>query len=329
MKNVKKVLFAVIMLFIGVQCIMAENLTNLKVNFKHYSNLSNTYQDLYMEVTADNFGENEYRVLFTKDNSSIPTVYNDPDDLVYLSLQDNVGEILNLEYVAKYGNVYVTLYEYDGTSFNKASDTILVNRPQLLAYTNRIVGQFYDDNSMDIRIKDIYSENSKVKFKVGEVTDTTLLNKLDGTNNSAYAELITYAKNDTNPILNSSVQIGTSRTGDSLGIYSDAWDPTKVAGGKYYYGYFVIDDENGTYYALEDVQLYKLQDGGLYATNFKSETTPSAEITTGDDVQQSEEVEVPNTASTYSIMIILFGIVLVGLGAIILIRTRNKINSEE
>ena len=310
MKNIKKVLFAVIMLFMGVQCIMAEDLTNLKINFKHYSDLSNTYQDLYMEATSDNFSENEYRVLFTKDNSSIPTVYNNPDDLIYLSLQDSVGEI-------------------DGTSFNKASDTILVNRPQLLAYTNRIIGQFYDDNSMDIRIKDIYSENSKVKFKVGEVTDTTLLNKLDGTNNSAYAELITYAKNDTNPILNSSVQIGTSRTGDSLGIYSDAWDSTKVASGKYYYGYFVIDEENGTYYALEDVQLYKLQDGSLFATNFKSETTPSADIDTGYDTTQSEEVEVPNTASTYSTMLILFSMILVGLGAIILIRTKKNINNNE
>ena len=139
MKNFKKVLFAVVVLFIGVQCIMAEDLTNLNVSFKHHSDLSNTYQDLYMEITADNFSENEYRVLFTKDDSNIPNTYRNLDELVYLLLQDSVGEILNLEYVAKYGNVYVTLYEYDGTSFNKASDTILVNRPQLLAYTNRII----------------------------------------------------------------------------------------------------------------------------------------------------------------------------------------------
>ena len=41
-----------------------------------------------------------------------------------------------------------------------------------------------------------------------------------------------------------------------------------------------------------------------------------------------QEVEVPNTASTYSIMLILFSVVLVGLGAIILVRMKNKINNE-
>ena len=181
---------------------------------------------------------------------------------------------------------------------------------------------------MDIRIKEIFSENSTVKFKIGEVTDTILLSKLDGTNNSAYAELITYAKNDASAIINGNIQITATQFGDELGSYIDKWDATKVYKDKYYYGYFVIDDENGKYYALEDIQLYKLEGGSLVASNYKYDNVPSAEITTNEDVQQSAEVEVPNTASTYSIMLILFSVVLVGLGAIIIIRTRHKINNE-
>ena len=329
MKNMKKVLFAIIMLFMGVQCIMAEDLTNLKVNFKHENDLTNSYEDLYIEITADNFSANEYRALFTKDNSSIPDVYSNIDELEWISIheEEGYGTIIGLEKVAR-GNTYITLYEYDGTNFNKASDTILFNRPQLLAYTNRLIGQFYSDNSMDIRIKEIFSENSSVKFKIGEVTDTTLLSKLDGTNNSAYAELMSYAKNDTNAIINGSVQITATVIGDNIGSYPNKWDSTKVSRDKYYYGYFVIDDENGKYYALEDVQLYQVEEGSLVATNYKYDVVPSADITPGEESQQAEEVEVPNTASTYSIMLILFSVVLVGLGAIILIRMKNKINNE-
>ncbi len=223
-------------MFCGIQYVMAEELTNVKVSFKHEFNLTNSYEDLYMEITSDNYGENEYRVLFTNNNTNIPNVYNNPDELEYLSIENNIGKILNLEYLAQYGNVYITLYEYDGNSFNKASDTILVNRPQLLSYTNRIIPQFYSDNSMDIKIKDIFSDNSTVKFKLGEVNDTTLLNKLNGTNNSAYSELTTYAKNDTNSIINGSVLITSTKQGDELGNYPNKWDVTKVAKDKYYYG---------------------------------------------------------------------------------------------
>ena len=42
MKNLKKVLFVLIVLFVSFQCVMATDLTD-------------SYQDLYLEITADNF----------------------------------------------------------------------------------------------------------------------------------------------------------------------------------------------------------------------------------------------------------------------------------
>lgn len=293
----------------------AEDLTNLIVNFKHENDLTNSYEDLYIEITADNFSANEYRALFTKDDSNIPNVYSNIDELELISIheEEGIGTIIGLEKVAR-GNTYITLYEYDGTNFNKASDTILFNRPKLLAHTNRLIGQFYSDNSMDIRIKEIFSENSSVKFKIGEVTDTTLLSKLDGTNNSAYAELMSYAKNDTNAIINGSVQITATVIGDNIGSYPNKWDSTKVSRDKYYYGYFVIDDENGTYYALEDVQLYKLQDGGLYATNYKRGALPNTEIDNSQTTEttSNEKLLKENPKTGESFPIVTYIIIMIG-----------------
>lgn len=302
-----RIVFFMLMLFCSIQYVMAEELTNVKASFKHEFDLTNSYEDLYMEITSDNYGENEYRVLFTKNNTNIPNAYNNPDELEYLSIENNIGKILNLEYIAQYGNVYITLYEYDGNNFNKASDTILVNRPQLLSYTNRIIPQFYSDNSMDIKIKDIFSENSTVKFKLGEVNDITLLNKLNGTNNSAYSELMSYAKKDTNSIINGSVLITSTKQGDELGSYPNKWDVTKVAKDKYYYGYFAIDNENGKYYELEDVQLYRLEEGSLFATNYKSDTLPSSEIDASQttDATSEEKVNNPDTGVSFPVVTII------------------------
>ena len=339
--NYKKVLLTIIMLFIGKQCIMAEDLTNIKINFKHEFNLTEEYKDLYIEISADNFSNNEYRALFTKDDSNIPDTHDNNDELIPILMETsdspNYGQILNLDYIAKYGNPYITFYEYNGNNFNKVSNPILVNRPKLLPYTKRIIGQFYSDNSMDIKIKDIVSENSKVKFKLGEVTDLDLLKKLENPNDNAYEELIEFAKNDTNAIVSNTVNIIASRVDDSDGIYSNAWDVTKVTKDKYYYGYFVIDDENDNYYPLEDIQLYKLQNNSLYASNYKSEQIVEQENISNnsstDNINNNQEtvVDAPNTLSIISKMLliisgllIIFGIGLYGYNLYKLKQSNNK-----
>ena len=339
--NYKKVLLTIIMLFIGKQCIMAEDLTNIKINFKHEFNLTEEYKDLYIEISADNFSNNEYRALFTKDDSNIPDTHDNNDELIPILMETsdspNYGQILNLDYIAKYGNPYITFYEYNGNNFNKVSNPILVNRPKLLPYTKRIIGQFYSDNSMDIKIKDIVSENSIVKFKLGEVTDLDLLKKLENPNDNAYEELIEFAKNDTNAIVSNTVNIIASRVDDSDGIYSNAWDVTKVTKDKYYYGYFVIDDENDNYYPLEDIQLYKLQNNSLYASNYKSEQIVEQENISNnsstDNINNNQEtvVDAPNTLSIISKMLliisgllIIFGIGLYGYNLYKLKQSNNK-----
>ena len=339
----KKILLTIMMLFIGTQCIMAEDLTNIKIDFKHEFNLTEEYKDLYIEISADNFSNNEYRALFTKDDSNIPDTHDNNDELIPILMETsdspNYRQILNLDYIAKYGNPYITLYEYNGNNFNKVSNSILLNRPKLLPYTKRIIGQFYSDNSMDIKIKDIVSENSRVKFKLGEVTDLDLLKKLENPNDNAYEELIEFAKNDTNAIVSNTVNIIASRVDDSDGIYSNAWDVTKVTKDKYYYGYFVIDDENNNYYPLEDIQLYKLESNSLFASNYKSEQIVEQEIINNTEQEsivennvqepvienkvQNESVSVPSTSSSYSVFLLIFGIALLVVGIIMAIKSKK------
>lgn len=278
MKKIKYIIVIFLIMILKTNKINAETLSDISIRFDEGNLVENSYMDSYVYITSNNFEENEYRVLITKDNQNISNSIVNPDDvgLIYIFKDENSNKnyILGsqyMKYASMYGDTYFTLYEYDGNTFNKVSDSILFERPEKLLYTNRIVMQFYVDKSVNIRVNDIYNEESIIKFKIGEVTDTDLLKKLDGTSNSAYEELLNYAKNDNNPNQINKFNINNkSNIVDILGEYDNLYDPSKIKDASYYYGYFEIDTENGKYYPLEDIALYKAEsNGSLYHTNYR------------------------------------------------------------
>lgn len=48
-------------------------------------------------------------------------------------------------------NISIDFYEYDGSSFNKVSDSILLKRSKYLSLTHKIIGQFYSDKSLEMK----------------------------------------------------------------------------------------------------------------------------------------------------------------------------------
>lgn len=299
MKNskVKYIMILFLTIFLGVGKVKAENLSNISIDFDEGSELENSYLDSYVYITADNFSINEYRLLLTKDNTNILDSIDNPDDagLIYIFRSDDSNQCYiygtdYFEYASMYGDVYFTFYEYDGNTFNKASDPVFSERLNYLPLTSRIVMQFYQDKSVGLKINDIFNENSTIKFKIGEITDTNLLKKLDGTNSGAYEELLNYAIGDNSPIQTNQFKINsTDYTSDTLGEYPNLYDVSKIKDGNYYYGYFEIDTENEKYYPLVDVALYKAEEKGhLIHTNFRNSFTP-------DNSESKEEVNDANT----------------------------------
>ena len=320
MKKYKNILVSLVLfLIIGVCNVKATELTDLKATLKKSAELKNSYQDLYVEVTSDSFSENDYRALLSKSTDNIPTNVSNGEELSFILFAlDNrkTGEIQDyLKYASQYGNVYITLYEYNGSSFDKASSPILIERPNYLPYTYRIVSQFYSDKSASFKVNEIYNENSTIKFKIGEVKDIELLKKFSNTSNLPYEELIEYAKNDLEPIQTNQVKINSRNSGIADGEFTDVYDTTNIVDGRYYYVYTEIDTEDGIYYPLVDIGLYKSQyNKNLVSSNYRSDSeyeSNSKETDENIDIKDEtvENVNAPNTGSSNNIIYIIIGMV--------------------
>ena len=251
---------------------------DLNVSFKFEEDKANTYRSVYLSLDSSKFRDNDYRALLSKTNSNLPETYSDDTNLVYMSKNINntsnytIHGVDYFKYASMYGNVYLTIYEYDGTNFVKTSTPKLVKRLDYLPYSYRIVGQFYDDKSAGFKFNDIHFEEQTIKFKIGEITDKSLLSKFSNPTQESYEALLKFAQEDTNPNQSSSIKINQTQVGDTYGDYPNVYDPTKVVDGKYYYVYFEVDTEDGKYQVLNDVALYLAQeDGNLWASNYKDE----------------------------------------------------------
>ncbi len=93
----------------------------------------------------------------------------------------------------------------------------------------------------------------KVKIKIGQVTDTELLKSIKANKAQGYTKLLDYAKKATKYNYIGTIQY-TGKTG------AGSYVPTSemnLADGAYYFAYIELDDENGLYYPVEDIALYR------------------------------------------------------------------------
>ena len=98
------------------------------------------------------------------------------------------------------------------------------------------------------------TENRKFNIKIGKVTDSSILSKIQKNDYTGIQELLKYAKNN-NSIY--SENLTTTSTG-SFGKDGALFDGRKLLEDKaYYYIYVKFDDENGKYYPIEGVTLGK------------------------------------------------------------------------
>ena len=96
------------------------------------------------------------------------------------------------------------------------------------------------------------TENRKFTIKIGKVTDSSILSKIQNNDYAGITELLTYAKS------HDSIYSQTLTTTSTAYFRSDTtlFDGNKLLENKaYYYIYIEFDDENGKYYPIEGVTL--------------------------------------------------------------------------
>ena len=177
--------------------------------------------------------------------------------------------------------VYVAKAEEGKSNYEIIDGPTEIETPDLPPLGERIsIYTGYGNTNYYIKVNAIntmlYSRVQRtINFYVGEVTDTDLLKKLSEEGEGAYDELMVYAKQQVPNLKQDSFQDNTSGVLD-YNIVADY----PIEEGKYYFIYSILDNENGTYNDVEDIEIYNglvKNDGRVGLTAFKY-TEP--EITT-------------------------------------------------
>ena len=272
MKKIKYLLLILCTMFLGMINVSAEetDFSDVTIDIKYTEtgvteeNRTNAYL-VFSGITLDE--AMEYRVVFTKDTYSVVDSFTEKPELSSILYKDG-GIIRETGYASaseRFGDVYVTIYERENsiTPYKKVSDTILVERPEELKLTKRIQG-FLFENETSLFLWSINNINTErnVNYKIGKVTDNNILKNIKNNQYSGLESLLSYAKNDNNPIKSAKTEF---KTKESLYSQSD------VTEGTYYYVYFSLDTEEGKYYPVEDVDLYyakKLDDEKVWLYDY-------------------------------------------------------------
>lgn len=329
MRKLKKILFGMVFGLFFISSVSADTLDNLNVSLIKKSSTEGGLEQSFLYIQNVD-SETSYSVLYSADNN-VPNEITDNsvfDTEVYSSsVRDSslsgIDSFGYTNYASMYGNVYITLYVYNNSKYEKVSNSILVERPTI-AYGKRMdVGLYSSTNSADVLIHDIYNRNSNINIKVGEITDESLLENFALSKD--YTGIISFAKNDSNAVITFS--------GSTSSSFDGKYDSSKIVDDKYYYIYLSIDTENGKYHPLDEIFIAKANNKNLLSDfDFEftkeeqgnpKESEPVVITTNKDDKKTSETTANPKTG-VYSGSILIVASAIVGY---IVIRRKNKLKN--
>ncbi len=186
------------------------------------------------------------------------------------------NEISDLnDIVAENGDIYIWICELDSKFVPKiVVEAKKIDRKTQNALGDRIFASFSNDNTLISCWEPLGNENRKVSVKIGIVTDNSILKAIKNGETNSMQRLLTYAIS-ADSIYNEKMSLGTSKT---------ITKSMNLVANKFYYAYLKVDDENGKYYPIEDVELYQgmghinestdLVDRDIIAWDYIEEETP-------------------------------------------------------
>lgn len=189
------------------------------------------------------------------------------DESVYI-LENNNGWVLDSNKVRQMlelaGDTYLYIYEYyynqEASDVSYKGEFIVkdyvVPRPEV-KLGSRIKCYFFGqgtgegmDGYTSTFLYTPHSEETsrKIKLKIGKITDTNILRAIKNGETDCLSRLLDYAKK-ADKVYEATIPFGYKKD-----MITDKFD---IVDKGYYYVWMVMDDENGTYYPVEDVSLYQ------------------------------------------------------------------------
>lgn len=275
-------------------------------------NLLGTSEDIktrYQVYVSTDPNDNLKEESWCSANSVQSKLYNNTNEIavpISAKLYEKAGEQL-------YVWVRERQHANGKTNYRLVLEAVPVNRLSQNPLGARFSAYFLS-TGMNLWLNEYHFDIKTVKYKIGRITDTTILNAIKNGETGCLDKLLTYAKNANN---------GYSGACQLLETESSILNKLNLVDDAYYYLYLELDTENGKYYPVEDVNIYQAQfiykaDGtyiaGLYnylsdefVWNLSDEQTPS---TPKDDTVSSEKL--PNTGKSIIVTITILSIVTVG-----------------
>lgn len=172
-----------------------------------------------------------------------------------ISATSSMSAIID-SYVEKNGDIYVWLLEaHKNTESKVLVSAQKVERASLNPIGDRLQLYFFPTHTSAF-IKEFTPNvnGRKLHIKVGNITDKEILKGIRDQKSGSFTALLNYAKTASS-FHDSSFSVKYS-SDSSIGALTSSWP---LAQYQFYYVYMYLEDENGTYYPLEDVGLYQAQ----------------------------------------------------------------------
>lgn len=217
-----------------------------------------TIDDEYKMKVNGITGKNDYYIYIVNGNEE-PTIekdsYGNPSNATwtYNHYLEETGWFVE-NFLERNGDIYVWIAE---TQINYATgiketkfmvSEYKVERPAQKKLGQRMKCYFFDDET-SIHLWEPYDNKIErnIKLKIGKVTDINILKSIKNGESDCLEKLLNYAKS-AEAVYTETIPLGRTET---------ITNNIPMVNEEYFYVYMELDDENGTYYPVEDVSLYQ------------------------------------------------------------------------
>ncbi len=194
---------------------------------------------------------NSYYFYMSHNANDTPDLSQLGEDLNYWKLISSDGQISYVHltsYLETNGDLYLWIAEVQGAEKKIVLNAKKIERLEQVPLTKRLVGYFNSEGATVFCYEPYTSTDRKINIKIGKMTDNTILRNIKNNASNAMNSLLNYAKNADAIYEQNDISFGANvQIPDSVTFTDDA----------YYFAYIELEDENGQYYPVEDVELYQ------------------------------------------------------------------------
>lgn len=206
--------------------------------------------------------QGEYLVYFHYKDEEITSnkvLYHSHANIKKGATEATINPVWIAYFLQRNEDIYVSVLEKREEKTNLVVTAKKMQRPELLPKIGNRFQIYFTSNSTqtffwapNVNEKNGFQIARNLKIKIGQVTDVEILKTIKQSKIKGLQELLTYAKKakDYN-------YTGTIKYDGKVGITESLTAKMNLTDGAYYFAYIELDDENGLYYPVEDIALYR------------------------------------------------------------------------